>query len=393
MSELLVSIVVPTFDRVGYVETAILTLLNQDYPALEVIVVDDGSRDETGAILSRIAERFPAERFRWMSHPNRGQAFSVNRGFEAARGDLLGYLSSDDFLAPGAISSLVRAARHHPDADIFYPNYQVVDDTDGVTDTIHPLQHTLADAVRWSLCMPGLAPLVRRGFLERTGGWDPRWRYTPDYEWWLRDATATFVRVPQVAGGWRFHSGSISGGDMSVDSVRARLEERLSLLDQVFGREDLATQLAGVKQEAYASLFIEMGLMCDSGAQDQRPRRFIVQDMLGRLYSTHTARAVEHNFRWSDRLRARAEHRAEALEGVITSLRAAIEALQAAAVERAAVNELLRRELERARHVEAVPTSPRSRPAGLRIARALTPSPWRPGLGTAWARLRTMTRR
>ena len=110
MTEPLVSIVVPTFDRAGYVETAILSLLHQDYPALEVIVVDDGSRDQTRAILSRIGERFPTERFRWLGHANQGQAYSINRGFEAARGELLGYLSSDDFLVPGAITSLVRAA-------------------------------------------------------------------------------------------------------------------------------------------------------------------------------------------------------------------------------------------------------------------------------------------
>jgi GT2 family glycosyltransferase len=384
VTELLVSIVVPTFDRAGYIETAILTLLEQDYPALEVIVVDDGSHDETGAILSRIAERFPGERFRWIGHANRGQAASINRGFEVARGDLLGYLGSDDFLAPGAITSLVRAARHHPDADILYPSYRIVDEFDGVKDTIQPLQHTLTDALRWSLCMPGLATLVRRSFFERVGGWDPQWRFIPDFEWFLRDPTATFVRVPQVAGGWRFHSGSITVGDWSVESVRARLAERLSLLDQVFAREDPEGELAEVKREAYSSALIEAGLLCDTGATDSRARRYIVDDTIGPLISTQAARSEEHKFRWSDRIRARAELRAEAMLTANTSLHATIGALQAAAAERAAVNVLLRRELERARETPA---------SALRIARALTPSPWRAQLGATWYRLRTMGRR
>jgi GT2 family glycosyltransferase len=392
VTELLVSIVVPTYDRAGYVETAILSLLQQDYPALEVIVVDDGSHDETRAILNRVAERFPSERFRWIGHSNHGRAYSINRGFEAAQGQLLGYLGSDDFLAPGAITSLVRAARRHPDADVFYPRYQVVDDADAVTDTIHPLQHTLADAVRWSLCMPGLAPLVRRSFLERNGGWDTQRRFTPDFEWWLRDPTASFVRVPQVAGGRRAHSGSISGGDWSIESVRAQLEERLSLLDQVFAREDPTGKLAEVKREAYSSALIEIGLLCDGEAEDHRPRRFIVEDTLARRYSTQAARSVTSSYRWSDRL-LRAEARAKAAENRNASLRATIEALQAAAVERAAVNELLRRELERAREAPASSTPPRSRSAWLRIARALTPSPWRPRLGVAWYRLRAAVRR
>ena len=393
MTELLVSIVVPTFDRAGYIETAILSLLEQDYSALEVIVIDDGSHDETQAVLSRIAERFPGERFRWIGQANQGQAAAINRGFDAARGDLLGYLSSDDFLAPGAIASLVRAARHHPDADVLYPSYQIVDEFDAVRNTVHPLQHTLADAVRWSLCMPGLAALVRRSFLERNGGWDTDRRFIPDFEWWLRDPTATFVRVPQVAGGWRMHSGSITIADWSVEGVRARLEERLSVLDEVFAREDPSGKLAEVKREAYSSALIEMGVMCDIGSTDHRPRRYIVEDTVGRRFSIEDGRTIEHNFRWSDRLRARAEHRAEAMESANTSLHATIGALQAAAVERAAVNELLRRELEQARGRRAGSRPARSGSVWLRTARALTPSPWRPRLGTAWYRLRTMGRR
>jgi hypothetical protein len=393
VSELLVSIVVPTFDRAGYIETAVLSLLEQDYPALEVIVVDDGSHDETPAILSRIAERFPGDRFRWIRQANGGQSSAINCGFDAANGELLGYLASDDFLAPGAITSLVRAARHNPNADILYPSYQIVDEFDGVKDTIHPLQHTLTDAVRWSICMPGLAVLVRRGFLERIGGWDTHRRFIPDFEWWLRDPAATFVRVPQLAGGWRFHSGSITVGDWSVESARARLAERLSLLDEVFARDDSTGELAAVKREAYSSAFIETGLLCDTGATDHRARRYIVDDTIGPLISTQAARSEEHKYRWSDRLRARAELRAEAMLSANTSLHATIEALQAAAVERAAVNEFLRRELERERANQAASASSGSRSTSLRIARALTPSPWRPRLGAAWYRIRTMGRR
>ena len=165
----------------------------------------------------------------------------------------------------------MRAAQHHPDGDVFYPSYHIVDEFDAVTDTIHPLQHTLADAVRWSLCMPGLAPLVRRRFLERTGGWDTQRRFIPDFEWWLRDPTATFVRVPQVAGGWRFHSGSITVGDLSVESVRARLEERLSLLDQIFAREDLPGELAEVKREAYVGASSRWGCCADRGSGPSSP--------------------------------------------------------------------------------------------------------------------------
>ncbi len=109
MSLPLVSVVVPTYERAGFVETAVVSLLEQDYPALEVLAIDDGSRDETSVVLARIAERFAPDRFRWWQQENAGQAMTINRGLDQARGELLGYLSSDDYLLPGAISRLVEA--------------------------------------------------------------------------------------------------------------------------------------------------------------------------------------------------------------------------------------------------------------------------------------------
>src|SRR5436190_11609912 len=102
-----VSIVLATHNRPDWLRLAIDSVLAQDYPDLELLVMDDGSTDRTPELLKQYARRNPSERFRFERHDNTGQARTLNRGWRIARGELLGYLSDDDLLAPGAVDRLV----------------------------------------------------------------------------------------------------------------------------------------------------------------------------------------------------------------------------------------------------------------------------------------------
>src|SRR5687768_2684338 len=110
----LVTIIVPTYNRAGLLEQAMDSVLEQAYPNLELLVLDDGSTDETREVLARYAERH-SDRLRWTRHENVGQARTLNRGFELARGELIGYLNSDDLMLPGAIEKLAAALASEPD--------------------------------------------------------------------------------------------------------------------------------------------------------------------------------------------------------------------------------------------------------------------------------------
>ncbi len=104
--EPLVTIIVPAYNRAGgLLEETLDSILGQDYANLECLVLDDGSTDQTPQVLERYAEGHP-QRMRWERHENMGQAKTINRGFEMARGELIGYLNSDDLFLPGAIAKL-----------------------------------------------------------------------------------------------------------------------------------------------------------------------------------------------------------------------------------------------------------------------------------------------
>lgn len=400
-----VTIVVPTFDRAGYVETAIDSLLRQDHPDLEVIALDDGSQDATPEILARIAERAPAGRFRWTRHANVGQAETINRGFAMARGELLGYLSSDDYLLPGAISRLVAAAEAEPDAEVVYPAWRIVDGAERVIDTIDPGPHDFVSSLRWGLCFPGVGVLVRRRLYERIGGWDPRYRTCPDWEWWLRARDARFVRVPEVLGAWRAHPGATS---ISHDPLEG-LRERTRLLDELFADPELPAEARAARNEIYATTLILQALTLEGRELGTTGRRFVVEDRIGPLFSDSGSREVEE-----DRLRLSQARR---------TADAALDATRRAAEERRLTIAVLQQTVEQAQEriagleaelaarppvapaaapaaaagaaddaASAAVTAPVVRPPWLRVGRRLTPARLRHPLGVLVHRVRAAVR-
>lgn len=120
----LVTIVTPSYNQGRYIGDAIESVLAQDYPNIEYLVVDGGSSDRTLEVLQSYDGRLT-----WTSEPDRGQAHAINKGFRRANGSILGWLNSDDVYERGAISHVVQAFRAHPSAGLVYGNGAILDQT------------------------------------------------------------------------------------------------------------------------------------------------------------------------------------------------------------------------------------------------------------------------
>jgi glycosyltransferase involved in cell wall biosynthesis len=109
-----VTIVMPSLNHGAFVEEAIRSVLLQDYPNVELIVVDGGSTDGSVETIARYGDRLA----HYISERDRGPAAALNKGFKLATGDIFGFLNADDFLLPGSVTKVVREFRMHPDADV-----------------------------------------------------------------------------------------------------------------------------------------------------------------------------------------------------------------------------------------------------------------------------------
>jgi len=207
----LVSCVIPSYNRPGYVRTAIESALTQTYSPMEVIVVDDGSTDET----PDVAESF-GERVKVIRQANGGSAAARNTGIAAASGEFVAWLDSDDAWLPEKIAIQVAAARDYPEAGIVYTHCQAIDGNDQPPPPKEPIkapparlrEDILAMMVVESEVMPSSC-LVRRTALDSVGWFNKDFINAEDWEFHFRMARQFgFVEVPAPLTRYRVHAAS-----------------------------------------------------------------------------------------------------------------------------------------------------------------------------------------
>jgi glycosyltransferase involved in cell wall biosynthesis len=251
----LVSIVIPTYNRAAYLGEAIESVLAQDYAPLELIVIDDGSTDDTQAVLRRYAGRCRCE-----TQENLGQSKTLNRGWQLARGEILGFLGDDDCLRPGAVTALVRALIADPSAVMAYGDYSLIDAASRITRQIVFRPRPYVEMVRDLRVVPGPGALQWRSATMAAGLWDPELRLTPDLDFYLRlGLLGRFVHVPGEKAAFRVHESSMTfrPGDPHV------VEEPLRIARRFFARGDLPPEIRAAERSAsaYAALMLARGHM------------------------------------------------------------------------------------------------------------------------------------
>lgn len=214
----LISIVTPSLNQGRFIAATIESVLEQDYPRIEHLVVDGGSTDETLDVLRRYAH------LRWVSEPDRGQADAVNKGFRMARGDVFGWLNADDLYLPGAVSAAADVLRA-TGCGLVHGGWRQIDEWGATIRDVPPVpfdyHRQLEVANRVS--QPG-AFFTREAF-ESVGGLDVGYRYAMDYELWLKIGKRFEVRhVDRILGAYRFHPESKTVAESSgflPETVRA----------------------------------------------------------------------------------------------------------------------------------------------------------------------------
>ena len=210
MARPLVSVVVPSYQQGRFLEQALRSVLDQGYEPLEVIVVDGGSTDGSVDVIRRHEGRLTS----WTSEPDRGQAHALNKGFERARGEVLGWLASDDVLLPGAIARVVDELERRRDALLVYGEALFVDESGAELFPLEPRAfdvETMVRACANHVVQPG--SLFRRRAWELAGPLNEDGHYLFDFEFALAVGRAgPVVPIADRLALYRVHPESKSGG-------------------------------------------------------------------------------------------------------------------------------------------------------------------------------------
>lgn len=250
----LVTIVTPAYNRASYLDETIRSVLEQDYPNLEYIVLDDGSTDDSAEVIRKYAASL-----RFESHLNMGETRTVNRGFSLARGEILGVVNSDDPLYPGAVGKIVERFLARPDLLVAYPDWDMIGPEGEFQQRITTFEYDYRNMIRWHHCVPGPGAFFRRGVAERLGGRDTQFRYVADFDFWLRAGLlGPFERIPEVLATFRTHpdSASVSAKGSSM------AEEHIRLVRKIYALPELPEEVLRVRREAFSSAHFVASVVC-----------------------------------------------------------------------------------------------------------------------------------
>ena len=192
----MISVVMPSYNHVWYLGKSLQSIIDQAGVQTEIIVVDDGSTDGSLDIIKQFEHRLSY----WATGPNRGLGPVLAKGMKRTSGEILGWVNSDDYLEPGALSVVETYFHDHPRVDVIYGDMKWVNRAGEVVKNQREVAFDLGSLLWDYNYIPQPSTFWRRGVWDRSGGIDESLRCAMDYDLWLKflSCGARFKHIPTV---------------------------------------------------------------------------------------------------------------------------------------------------------------------------------------------------
>lgn len=198
----LVSIVTPSFNQARYLEETIVSVLHQNYPRIEYLVVDGGSQDGSVDILKKYQDGISW----WVSEPDQGQTDAINKGFARAKGEIYAWINSDDTYEPYTISEAVDFLLSNSDIGMVYGDANFINSKGEIIGKFKAKQTNYKRLRRGGVYIPQQAAFWRGALWKQVGPLDPGLYFAMDYDLWLRLARITRIKyMPKLWANFRLH--------------------------------------------------------------------------------------------------------------------------------------------------------------------------------------------
>ncbi len=251
-----VSVITPAYNAGKYIRQTVDSVLSQNYPRLEYIVLNDGSKDDTSELL-----RTYGSRLRYVEHANMGEQATVNKGLELAQGDLLMVVNADDPLLLDSIACLSSFLLYHREYVGYYPDWDCIDGEGHVRLHTKGRPYDYLYMVKHHYCIQSVGTMFRNMGVMR----DTSFKYVGDFDFWLRfGLLGEFAHLPMPLATWRKHAGqgtSESGLRMADEHVR---------LIEKFYNLPMRPELVDVKNTAYCWAYLVAAGCCKTLIEAKR---------------------------------------------------------------------------------------------------------------------------
>lgn len=290
-----ISVITPSYNQGHYLEQTVRSVLLQDYPNLEYIVIDGGSTDESVEILKHYGSQI---RY-WVSEPDAGQAMAINKGLRRCTGDIIAYLNSDDYYLPGALRTIACAFMRQPGVDLVYGRCSFVNEHNEPKGEHFGSITSFREIVDlWDVWW-GRRQLVQpevfwtRRIMNQIGLFDENLTYAMDYDYWVRilRAGSLALRLDYPVAAFRFHA-----EQKSTAAEKAAKELLQIVKPYLWERPSPVPRLERFKLQnhwLYQSVFLKQ--VADSLAKHES--RLVRYRTLGKVLLTHPQILFAEGFR------------------------------------------------------------------------------------------------
>jgi glycosyltransferase involved in cell wall biosynthesis len=219
-----ISIIMPSYNQARFIEESIQSILAQDYPYLEFMILDGGSSDGSQEIIERHSDRLTY----WHSQPDKGQTDALIQGFTRSTGDLMGWVNSDDVLLPGALQAVAQAYISHPGCGLFGGNFVIIDRVGRIIRCKrYPAQAALfAMHGLFAFCQPG--SFFRQQDYQAVGGLEVDLDSVMDADLYFRMILngTRYVHINNYVAGFRVHEKSKTMAESGKHDQESKLIQR-----------------------------------------------------------------------------------------------------------------------------------------------------------------------
>lgn len=246
MNKPLVSVITPSYNQAEFLEDTIQSVLAQDYPAIEYLIVDGGSTDGSVDII----KKYNSQLTWWVSEPDEGQASAINKGMARAQGEIVAWLNSDDLYLPGAVGEAVTSFQENPQASMVFGNAITIDAKGTPLKKLIFPSWGLEDLIGFRIiCQP--AVFIRRDAYERVKGLDLKYHFMLDHQLWIRIASLGPIQHEDSFWAAARHHGAAK----NVSQAAAFGRETLEVLDWMQLQDDLGPLVNQNKRKVQAGAY------------------------------------------------------------------------------------------------------------------------------------------